>query len=408
MTMTTQTAAVQELASRRSPVARDAMTLIVAVLAFSVVTLDAVVVNVALPAIRDSLGGGVQGLQWIVDGYTLLFAAVLLSAGSLSDRIGARQSIGYGIAVFVLASLACGLAPSLGWLVVARVVQGAAAAVMMPASLALISQGYPDPVRRGRAIAMWAMGAAVASTSGPVIGGLLTLVDWRLIFLMNVPLGAVALLLLRGIAPSPHRPAPFDVVGQLTAVLAMGSLTYGAIETGAFGFGSPHVLVALALAVVAGLAFVVSQARGRHPMVPLQLFHSRTVSVVTVIGFAFMVGYYGLPFLFSLYFQQERGLTSLATGLTFLPMMLVGLVLTGYSARVIERFGSRIPIMCGLSLMAVGLLILGVLPPSAPVWLLSALMVLIGLGGPLVMPPVTGLLLSSVPAHQAGTASGVF
>src|SRR5215210_889831 len=163
-------------------IAGPGLALAAALLGFFVITLDAVVVNVALPAIRSDLGGGMTGLQWVVDGYTLMFAALLLSSGSLSDRIGARRAFGVGLALFVTASVACGLAPSLGALVVARFIQGAAAAVMMPSSMALIGQAYPDPAKRARAVAMWAMGGAVASSSGPVLGGLLTLISWRMIF----------------------------------------------------------------------------------------------------------------------------------------------------------------------------------------------------------------------------------
>ncbi len=382
--------------------------LAVSVLAFFLVTLDAVVVNVALPSIRADLGGGVQGLQWVVDGYTLMFAALLLTAGALSDRGGAWRAIGFGIALFIVTSMGCGLAPSLGVLLAARLLQGASAAVMMPASLALISQTYDDPALRARAVAIWALGGAVASSSGPVIGGLLTLVDWRLVFLVNLPVGLGGLLLLRRVAPSPHRPAPIDVVGQLTGAFAMGALIYGVIESGDAGFGSPQVLLALMAAVVGGVAFAISQARGRHPMVPLSLFQSRTVSITMVIGFAFMVGFYGLPFLFSLYFQQVRGLSSLATGVAFLPMMVVGLLVTPFSARIVEKVGSRLPITGGLGLMALGLVALGLLPITAALWVLSGLMMLIGLGGPLVMPPTIAVLLNSVPSHQAGTASGVF
>src|SRR3954454_24538296 len=172
--------------------ASSGFALAAAVLGFFVVTLDAVVVNVALPSIRAGLGGGITGLQWVVDGYTLMFAALLLSSGSLADRIGARRAFGLGMGLFVAASVACGAAPTLVLLVLARFVQGAAAAVIMPASLSLISQAYPDAKRRARAVAIWALGGAVASTSGPVIGGLLTLVNWRLIFFMNVPAGALA------------------------------------------------------------------------------------------------------------------------------------------------------------------------------------------------------------------------
>src|SRR2546422_10001201 len=185
--------ALTELAGARGG---STSTLSAAVLGFFVITLDAVVVNVALPSIRRDLGGGITGLQWVVDGYTLLFAALLLSAGALSDRVGARRAVAAGLAVFVAASAACGLAPSLGALVVARFVQGAAAAVMMPSSMALIGQAYPDPVKRARAVAVWAMGGALASSSGPVLGGLLTLITCRMIFCINLPVGAVALLLL--------------------------------------------------------------------------------------------------------------------------------------------------------------------------------------------------------------------
>jgi EmrB/QacA subfamily drug resistance transporter len=379
-----------------------------AVLGFFVVTLDAVVVNVALPAIRRDLGAGMTGLQWVVDGYTLLFAALLLSAGALSDRVGARRVFAAGLAVFVVASAACGLAPSLGALVVARFVQGAAAAVMMPASMALIGQAYPDPVQRARAVAVWAMGGALASSAGPVLGGLLTLVTWRMIFCVNLPVGAAALLLLARTARSPQRTVPFDGVGQVTAVLAMGGLTYGAIEAGAAGFTAPRVVAAFVVAVVALGAFLTAQARGAHPMVPLDLFRSRTVSVAVAVGFAFIVGYYGLPFVMSLYLQQVRGLSSLAAGVAFLPMMLSGAVLTPFSARLAERVGARLLIAAGLVLMTAGLAILAVVPPSTPVWTLALLMVLVGLAGPLISPPVTAVLLNSVPGHRVGTASGVF
>lgn len=379
-----------------------------AVLAFFVITLDAVVVNVALPSMRHDLGGGIAGLQWVVDGYTLMFAGLLLSAGALSDRIGARRALAAGLSVFVSASVACGLAPSLGALIVARFVQGSAAAVMMPATMALIGQAYPDPVRRARAVAIWAMGGAIASSSGPVLGGFLTLITWRMIFFINLPVGAVALLLLLLTHRSPRRDVPFDWIGQVTAVLAMGGLTYGAIEAGATGFTAPRVMTAFIVAIVALALFLWVEMRGAHAIVPLDLFRNRTVSVAVAVGFAFIVGYYGLPFVMSLYLQQVRGLSSLATGVVFLPMMLIGAILTPFSARVAERLGARQLIVGGLVVMMAGLVLLAVLPAGAPFWTISALMVLVGLAGPPVMPPMTGLLLNSVPGHLAGTVSGVF
>lgn len=384
------------------------LALSAALLGFFVVTLDAVVVNVTLPDIRADLGGGVAGLQWVVDGYTLMFAALLLTAGSLSDRLGARRAFGCGLAVFVIASVACGLAPTLGFLIAARFVQGTAAAAMMPASMALIRQAYSSPRARSRAVGIWAMGGAVASSSGPVLGGVLNLVDWRLIFFVNVPVGAVALLLLARTQRSRPRAVPFDVAGQITGALAMGGLTFGAIEAGPHGFADPAVITGLAVAAVALAGFVRAQQIVAHPMMPLPLFRSRTVVITVATGFAFMVGYYGLPFVISLFLQQHRALTALETGVVFLPMMLIGLVLTPFSARLSERVGRKALIVTGLLLMTAGLAVTGLLPASAPLGLLAASMVLVGVGGPSVSPPATAILLDAVAPDQAGVASGVF
>jgi MFS transporter, DHA2 family, methylenomycin A resistance protein len=384
------------------------LTLVAAVLGFFVITFDAVVVNVALPSIRDDLGAGITGLQWVVDGYTLMFAALLLWSGALADRVGARRAFGGGLALFVAASIACGVAPSLGALVVARFVQGSATAVMMPASMALLGQAYPNPLRRARAVALWAMGGALASSTGPVLGGVLALVSWRLIFFINVPVGVAAMLLVARIDPSPRRRVSFDWVGQVAAVLAMAALTYGAIEGGAVGFDAPRVIAAFVVALAAAVVFVAAESRVAHPMVPLRLFSSRDVRVSIVVGFAFVVGYYGLPFVMSLYLQQLPGLSSLGAGLVFLPMMLSGALLTPLSARIVERFDARRVITAGLLLMAAGLAVLATVTTTTPIGVLALMTVLVGLAGPLTIPPITAVLLNSVTGQEAGTASGVF
>ncbi|MEV6589509.1 MFS transporter [Streptomyces acidicola] len=393
------------LAGRPAPGAGAALT--AAVLGFFIITIDALGLNVALPAIRDDLGGGITGLQWVVDGYTLMFAALLLSAGALSDRIGARQALGAGLIVFVATSAACGLAPNLGVLVAARLLQGAGAAVMLPATLALIRQAYPDPVRRARAISVWAMGGAVALAAGPVAGGLLTLLSWRTFFFVNLPVGLAALLLLTRIARSERRPAPFDGLGQLAAIVAMGALTYAAIEAGAAGPTVPRVLAALALAVVALAVFLTSQARGKNPMVPLDLLRSRTMAVAVTVGFALNVGFYGVVFVVSLYLQQVRGLTALETGMAFVPMAVLVAGVNAAAARVAERFGPRVTITGGQLLLAASLLIFSAAPADAPNWLLIVLLVPLGLGGAMAVPSLTAVLLDSVPAERAGTASGI-
>ncbi|MGH9057306.1 MAG: MFS transporter, partial [Acidimicrobiales bacterium] len=192
--------------------------LAVAMLGFAAVALDAQVTNVALPAIHRDLGGGLAGLQWIVAGYTLMFSALLLLAGTISDRIGARSAYRVGMVLFVAASVACGLAPSLPFLVAARLIQGTGAALVTPTSLALIRQAYEDPAQRAKAVTYWALGGSAAAAAGPILGGALAQVDWRLIFFLNLPVGVAAVGILTRVGRSPRRPAPFDWAGQASAV----------------------------------------------------------------------------------------------------------------------------------------------------------------------------------------------
>nr|WP_129299031.1 MFS transporter [Streptomyces lydicus] len=384
------------------------MVLGAALLGFFLISLDALIVTVALPDIGRGLGGGMSGLQWMVDGYTLMFAALMLSAGALSDRIGARRAYGGGLVLFTLASAACGLAPGLGVLVAARLVQGAAAAVMMPASLALVRQGFPDQAKRAQAIAVWTVGGAVAVAAGPVLGGALTAtVGWRWIFFVNLPAGLLALALLARVPASPRLPARLDVVGQVTAVAAMGALTYGVIEGGDKGFGRPLVVASLLVAAVAAAIFLTAQARSAHPMLPLPLFRSRVVAVSLVVGFMLNAAYYGGVFVFSLYLQQERGQSALHAGLMFIPMTALVAVVNLTSAKLAARFGPRVPMVAGQLVGTAGLLALLGVGAHTDVWAVAALMVPVGLGGALTVPALTAMLLDAVPADRAGTASAV-
>jgi DHA2 family methylenomycin A resistance protein-like MFS transporter len=364
-------------------------------------------VNVALPDIRSSFGGGLSGLQWVVTGCTLMFAALQLFAGTFSDRVGASTAYGVGMVLFILASAGCGVAQSLPMLVVARIVQGFGAAMITPTSLALIREAYSDATQRGRAIAYWALGGSVAAAAGPVLGGLLTQVSWRLIFFVNLPIGLVALAVLMRVVESPRRQAPFDWTGQLSTVAALAGLTFGIIEGGAARYGSARVVSAFVFAAAAAVVFVTSQARGRHPMVPLDLFRSSTVATSVGIAFVTMAAFYGVVFLQSLYFQQQRGETALLTGLLFLPMTGLVAALNPVVARVMERVG-RIPTtIVGEVLMAGGLLGLAALPSTAPVWAVALMMAPVGVGGSFTVPPLTALVLDAIPAQRAGTASGV-
>ena len=384
------------------------VTLLLASAGFFLITLDILIVNVALAQIGRELGGGIVGQQWVVDGYTLLFASLLLCAGNLADRIGAKRAFGIGVTLFGLTSIGCALAPTIGALVAARAGQGAAAAVMLPASMALIREAFPDPARRARALGVWAVGGAVAAALGPLLGGVLTTFDWRWVFGVNVPVCAAMVLLLATVATSPTRAAPFDWAGQVLGVLALAGLTFGLIEGGAHGFGSPLVISALVVATASLVAFVIVEGRVRHPMLPLELFSPTGMRIAVAIGFAFMVGWYGTVFVGSLFLQQQLGLSPLLAGLAFVPSALFAVIGNLISGPVTNRFGTRVPVVAGLSSMVLGLVGLVLTAPLGSPLLTSMLIIPVGAGGSLAMPPTTGLVLASVEPERAGTASAVF
>jgi DHA2 family methylenomycin A resistance protein-like MFS transporter len=380
----------------------------IASMGFFLITLDISIVNVALAQIRDELGGGTVGQQWIIDGYTLLFAALLLCAGNLSDRIGAKKAMALGIAVFGVTSAACAFAPSAALLIAARCAQGAGAAIMLPASMALIREAFPDPARRARALGVWAVGGAVAGLIGQPLGGLLTTFDWRWVFIIDLPVCAGMLVFLTAVAPSPTRPAPFDWAGQVLAVIGLSALVYGLIDGGHTGFASTPVVVVLSVAVVALVAFVWMQSRVRHPMMPLDLFRARGFRLALPVGFAFMVGNYGNVFVVSLFLQQQLELSPLHAGLVFVPSAFFAISANLASGPITNRYGARLPVVAGLSAMAVGLVAQLITAPLGNPVLVALCLIPVGAGGALAMPSVTGVVLEGVPAHQAGTASAVF
>jgi DHA2 family methylenomycin A resistance protein-like MFS transporter len=379
-------------------------------LGFFMIALDALAVNVALPGIARELGGSTAALQWIVDGYTLMFAALLLSAGACSDRFGASRAYAAGLTVFTLASMACGLAPRLGLLITARVVQGSAAALMLPASLALVRQAYPEAAARARAIALWTAGGAVAAAAGPVAGGVLTsLASWRAIFFLNLPVGLAILVLLARVPRSPRRPAALDLAGQVSAIVALGALTFGVIEGGSAGFGRPATLISLLIAAAAAAAFVIAERRAADPMVPFGLFRSRPTLVSLLTGFTVNAAFYGLVFVLGLYFQDLLGLSALRAGLMFLPMSGLVAAANVASARAAGRYGPRVPIVTGQVICALGLLgLLAAAGAGTSRLLLAVLLIPLGVGLGFAVPSITAAMLAGVAPERAGLAGGVF
>ncbi|MEV0579069.1 MFS transporter [Streptomyces sp. NPDC050392] len=390
-----------ELSAQR-PAPAPALTLLASLLGFALIMLDASVVNVALPSMGADLGGGMSGLQWVVDAYTIAFAALLLSTGALSDRIGATRAYTLGIALFTLASAACGLAPNLPSLIGFRVVQGVAAAIVLPTTLALVRQAYTGPAQRGRAVSLWAAGGTTAAALGPVVGGALTTAwDWRAIFFINLPLGLFALALTFRLPRSPRRPAPLDLPGQLTAVLTLAALAFAVIEKG------PVALTALGVAVAGLAAFLRIESRHPHPVVPLGLFRNRTAAVAVAAGSALSLAFYGMIFVFSIYFQQVRGQSALTAGLMFLPMTGLLVVVNILSGRLANRYGPRLPMLTGQLVSVGGLLLLLFVGPDTSLVLTAVLLVPLALGAGLALPPLTAAMMETVPTERAGVAAGV-
>ncbi|MFF4652763.1 MFS transporter [Streptomyces sp. NPDC001380] len=386
--------------------------LLLAFLCFGVfmVYLDATIVNVALPNIQQDLGADITQLQWIIDAYTLTFACLLLTSGTLGDILGRRRLFLGGLAGFTLASVACALSGSIGLLLAARAVQGVCGSIMIPVSLALVSAAHTEPAARARAIGIWAGLGGLALSAGPVLGGLL--VDrfgWQSIFWVNLPIGAVAVAVLPRLLTEnrPARSRRPDPVGQLLFIAAVAALAYGLIEGNNRGWGSGPIVGSFAGSAAALLAFVLWELRRPDPMLPLGLFRSPVVVVAGVVNFLSLFGLFAAIFLLTLYLQSINGLSTVGTGVRFLALT-VPIMVASFAASVLAaRAGSRWPIVAGSVLSAAGLLALTRTEPGTGFGGYWWALVLLGAGVSLTGAPATVALLGSVPPEQAGTASGV-
>ncbi len=388
---------------------RRGLTLVATSLGFAVVQLDVSVVNVAIRPIGAALGGDISALQWVVNAYTVAFAALILSAGALGDRIGAKRVFVAGFSMFTAASAMCGLAPSLGVLIAARALQGAGAALLVPCSLTLLNHTYPEARERSRAIGRWAVGASAALSAGPLVGGVLTeTLGWRAIFFINAPIGLIGILLTARFASetsqTPDRGV--DPWGQLTAIVCLTLLAAATIRGGTDGFGSAAVLAGYGGAAAAGVAFIAIETRRARPMLPLRLFRCETFGASTAIGLLINVAFYGLIFVFSLFFQRAQHLSALQAGLAFAPMTAAIMAANAVAGGLDQRLGSRAVIAGGALLMAGGAVGLeGIGPDSAFATLVTQLAAL-GFGLGLIVPVMTASLLGSVERSRSGIASG--
>lgn len=374
---------------------------------FLMITLDTTAVNVALGPIVGDLGGSLAAAQWIVSGYTLVFATFLLSGGAWADRIGSRTAFLIGLGVFGVASGACAAAPSMGALIAARAAQGLGAAVLMPCSLALIIHTFPaGPERRG-ALAWWGGISAIGLSIGPVLGGaLVDSVGWRFIFLINMPIAVLAGLAVFGyVTETTRHRHPFDIPGQVLVVLALGCLSGGFIIAGEFGWDWPGTIGLLIAGVVAALALARVERLVPLPMIPPELFRSRKFRNIVLVGGVYNFGFYGTLFCLALYLHEQLGLSPLDTGLALLPLnIVIGAIALG-AARLIAWLGEWRAVIVGLAFGAGGAALMAIFADAGVAG--TILFSLPYAGQALTMQAMTALAMEDVPRPRIGLASGV-
>lgn len=379
-------------------------------LGFVLVQLDVSIVNIGLPRIGASFSIGTAGLAWVVDAYALAFASLMLSAGSLGDRFGARRGFVLGFILFIAASLGCGLSPDGSALIAARATQGVGAAALVPSSLALLNNACQgDTKRRARAVGLWTAAGSVALAAGPVLGGLM--IDWfgwRAIFLVNLPIGLLGICMtIRWVEETERGAGAFDLPGQILAAVALCGLTGAVIEAGASGWGHPPAIVLASIAIVAGAAFLCVEGRVQQPMLPLAFFRTQGFATSTLVGFVINFVLYGAIFAFNLFLQNGAGFDPSRSGLAFLPFPLALLAANLCAGPLIARLGPRVPMAAGLVGGATGFLLLSTVDNGTPWLAMVPGLIILPAGIGTAVPPMTTTLLSCVPRPRAGVASGV-
>jgi EmrB/QacA subfamily drug resistance transporter len=377
--------------------------------ALAMAMLDNTVVNVALPTISRELGAGVSELQWIVDGYVLVFASLLLTGGIVGDRYGRKKTFLAGLVVFTIASLACGLSQDTTQLILARALQGLGAALLLPGTLSIITVTFP-PHERARAIGLWAGMSALALALGPTVGGLMVeRLGWESVFFLNVPIGIVAFLVAtRTVRESvSEQQRSLDLPGLALGTSALFLVTYGLIESNEMGWTDPLIVSSLVGFVVLLAAFLVWEMRNPKAMMPLTLFRIPAFSAGNAVAFSVSLGMFATFFFLSLYMQTIRGYTAFEAGVRFLPMTLVIIATAPLAGQYAQKHGSRIPMTYGLLLASGGLFVLSRLSVDTPYLLMLPVFAIMGHGMGATMAPMTAAVMNAVGHERAGLGSAM-
>ncbi|RJO73347.1 DHA2 family efflux MFS transporter permease subunit [Nocardia panacis] len=375
-----------------------------------VVVMDISIVNVALPSIRHDLHASLSGLQWTVDAYTLVLAGFLVAAGSAADRFGRRRIFQIGLAVFGLGSLLCGLAPTMGWLIAARAVQGIGGTMLNPVAMAIVATAFPEPAARAKAIGVFGSMSGLALTMGPILGG--ALVDglgWHSVFWINIPIVAVAIVCTALFVPESRAPRArrFDPVGQILVVLLLGSVVYAIIESRSLGWTSPVILALFAAAVLAVPVLLAYESRREDPLLDLRLFRSVPFISAILIALFALCGFGAFLFVTTQYLQNVRGLSALGTGLCLLP---VGLLVVAFSRRIgrlVGARGPRLPLLLAGTALSLGAIASLRLEPTTPLPMVLAIYLLFGIFLTAVNPPITNTAVAGMPPSMTGVAASL-
>ena len=379
-------------------------------LSLFIVGLDATIVNVALPAIGRDFRAPVSGLQWTIDAYLLVIASLLMLSGATADRVGRRRVFQTGLAIFTLGSLACSLAPGLGWLVAFRALQAVGGSMLNPVAMAIVTNTFTEPGERARAIGMWGSVFGLSMALGPIVGGaLVDSVGWRGVFWVNIPVGVAAIILTALYVPESRagkyrRPDPF---GQILVMILLATVSYGIIEGPDYGWASARIVGCFAAAAVSLALFLWHEPRRDDPLVDLRFFRSLPFSGAALTAVTGLSAFAGFLFLITLYLQDVRGYRPLTAGLFLLPMAVVMACSAPLAGRVIARRGTRIPLVISGVGIAAGGLLLTFLTASSAAWYVVVCCLVFGVGQGWLNAPITNNAVAGMPRSQAGVAAGI-
>ena len=401
---------VNETVVRSLSARRKGIILVSCCLSLLIVSMDATIVNVAIPNIRADLGASASQLQWVIDIYTLALASLLLLSGAAGDRFGRRRTFQIGLTVFAVGSLLCSLAPNIETLIAARLVQAIGGSMMNPVAMSIITQVFTGRVERARAIGVWGGVVGISMALGPIVGGaLIQLVDWRAVFWINLPICALAILLTAIFVPESKSATMRDVdpIGQALGMAFLFGVVFVLIEGPGMGWGNARIIGVAVIAAAAFVAFLRYEARRRDPFIDLRFFRSIPFASATVIAVCAFAAWGAFLFMMSLYLQEERGFSAMHTGLIYLPVAVGAVIFSPLSGRLVGRFGSRPSLLVAGTLITGATLLLTRVTATTPVWMLLIVFAVFGIGFSMVNAPITNAAVSGMPTDRAGAASAV-